>query len=177
MDGCVLCSAGLLDVVSKNTERDSPEVFKTRRKWRVKVRYWIGVASSSHVERGRDGGFAQLCHGKAAPLRRMNVGDWLVYYSPKTDISLWKPLQLFTAIGRVIGENVYQYSMTPDFIPFRRNIEYLECRPIPIHGLLAKLSFIRDPGHWGYPFRTGHVEITEEDFRLIAKAMEAQVDE
>ena len=31
-------------------------------------RYWIGVACREHVGRGVAGGFAQLCHGKAAPL-------------------------------------------------------------------------------------------------------------
>jgi predicted RNA-binding protein len=48
----------------------------------------------------------------------------------------------------------------------------LKCSPLPIHPLIEKLSFIRDPEHWGYLFRTGHIEISEEDFRLIAKDME-----
>ena len=46
------------------------------------VRYWLGVVSRAHVERGVAGGFAQLCHGRAAPLARMQTGDWLIYYSP-----------------------------------------------------------------------------------------------
>ena len=142
----------------------------------MKVRYWIGVASYSHVKQGRAGGFAQLCHGKAAPLRRMSVGDWLVYYSPKTEINGGEPLQMFTDIGRVVGENVYQYPMSPNFLPFRRDVEYLKCKPVHIHSLIPNLSFIRDPGHWGYPFRTGHIEMTEEDFGLIAKAMEVGLD-
>lgn len=49
-------------------------------------RYWIGVVSASHVSRGVQGGFAQLCHGKSAPLQRMRPGDWLIYYSPRTDM-------------------------------------------------------------------------------------------
>jgi len=142
----------------------------------MKVRYWIGVASWSHVKQGRAGGFAQLCHGKAAPLRRMSVGDWLVYYSPKTEINGGESLQMFTDIGRIVEANVYQYPMSPDFLPFRRDVEYLKCKPVHIHSLISKLSFIRDPGHWGYPFRTGHIEMTEEDFGLIAKAMEVGLD-
>ena len=142
----------------------------------MKVGYWIGVASWSHLKRGRAEGFAQLCHGKAAPLRRMSMGDWLVYYSPKTEINGGEPLQMFTAIGRIVGENVYQYPMSPDFRPFRRDVEYLSCRPVHIHSLIAKLAFIRDPRHWGYPFRTGHIEMAEEDFLLIAKAMEVELD-
>ena len=43
---------------------------------------WIAVASAEHVRRGREGGFMQVCHGKAAPLRRIQPGDGVVYYSP-----------------------------------------------------------------------------------------------
>ena len=42
--------------------------------------YWIGVASADHVARGRADGFMQVCHGKAAPLRRIKPGDGVVYY-------------------------------------------------------------------------------------------------
>lgn len=139
------------------------------------TRYWIGVVSLSHVQRGVKGGFAQLCHGKAAPLRRMNVGDWLVYYSPKTDMDSGDPLQSFTAIGKVVGDLVYEYQMTPDFVPYRRDIEYLKCRATAIQPLIPKLSFIKDPQRWGYPFRTGHIEMTKDDFDLIARAMNADV--
>ena len=138
-------------------------------------RYWIGVVSRSHVSRGVLGGFAQLCHGKAAPLKRMKKGDWLVYYSPKEDMEGDTPLQMFTAIGRVVGDSVYEYEMSPDFIPFRRNIHYLESQPASIKPLIKSLSFIKDPIRWGYPFRTGHIEMTEQDFNLIAKAMEAKI--
>ena len=44
------------------------------------TRFWIGVASREHVRLGVAGGFSQLCHGKAHPLKRMAVGDWLIYY-------------------------------------------------------------------------------------------------
>lgn len=72
-----------------------------------KPRYWIGVASRDHVLKGVNGGFAQLCHGKEAPLKKMNVGDWLIYYSSKESFKGNKPYQKFTAIGRVIDDNVY----------------------------------------------------------------------
>lgn len=135
------------------------------------TKYWIGVVSQSHVQRGVEGGFAQLCHGKAGPLKKMNVGDWFVYYSPKTDMTNGEPLQMFTAIGQVVGEDVYTHIMGPDFVPFRRDIKYLKCHPAPIKPLLPYLSFIKDPKCWGYPFRIGHVEMTKEDFLLIAESM------
>ena len=45
-------------------------------------RNWLAVASAEHVEIGRDAGFMQVCHGKATPLRRVQPGDRVVYYSP-----------------------------------------------------------------------------------------------
>jgi len=147
-----------------------------RRATEPSVRYWIGVVSLSHVQRGVAGGFAQLCHGKAAPLRRMGVGDWLMYYSPKTDMSDGEPLQMFTAVGRVTGVAVYQHAMTPEFVPFRRDVAYRKCRPAPIQPLIPQLSFIRDAKRWGYPFRTGHIEVTQRDFQLIAEAMAVRTD-
>lgn len=138
-------------------------------------RYWIGVVSRSHVERGAAGGFAQLCHGKAAPLRRMKAGDWLVYYSPKEDMKGNQPLQAFTAIGRVRDDEVYSFAMSETFVPFRRDVDYLPCQAASIRPLIEDLHFIRDKQRWGYPFRTGQIEIDEHDFRLIASAMGVEV--
>ncbi|WP_225972478.1 EVE domain-containing protein [Ephemeroptericola cinctiostellae] len=140
-------------------------------------RYWIGVVSQSHVQRGVAGGFAQLCHGKAAPLKRMKVDDGLIYYSPKTDMSDGLPLQQFTAIGRVVGEAAYEFAMSESFVPFRRDIAYLPAQPTAIQPLLPHLSFIKDIKHWGYPFRTGHFEICRDDFLCIAAAMCAHWEE
>ena len=140
-------------------------------------RYWIGVVSRSHVENGVKGGFAQLCHGKCAPLKKMNVGDWLVYYSPKTDMANGEPLQMFTAIGRVAGESTYEFKMSDDFIPHRRDIAYIACKSAPIKPLIEHLSFIKDPKKWGFPFKSGQIEMTKQDFHLIANAMQATIDE
>ena len=141
------------------------------------INYWIGVVSLSHVLRGVAGGFAQVGHGKAAPLRRMSKGDWLVYYSPKTDMENGEPLQQFTAIGQVVGESVYEHRMGPDFVPSRLDVKYLKSKQAPIAPLIPELSFIKDPKRWGFPFRRGHIEMTEADFRLIASAMKADVGE
>lgn len=45
-------------------------------------RNWVAVASAEHVRIGRAAGFMQVCHGKAAPLRRIKPGDRVAYYSP-----------------------------------------------------------------------------------------------
>jgi hypothetical protein len=134
-------------------------------------RCWIGVVSKSHVELGVQGGFAQLCHGKYNPLKKMSKGDWLIYYSPRTDYPHGEFLQAFTAIGQVEDESVYPYPMSPAFVPFRRNIRYNPSKQVPIRPLLDKLSFTKGNKNWGYLFRTGHFEINQEDFRTIIKEM------
>ncbi|WP_254551514.1 EVE domain-containing protein [Brevibacillus sp. MS2.2] len=134
-------------------------------------RYWIGVVSASHVKMGVQGGFAQLCHGKSTPLRRMSSNDWLIYYSPRTDLSRGEALQAFTAIGLVADDRVYEYPMSESFMPYRRNIRYLPCREVKITALMEQLTFTRGNRNWGYNFRFGHFEIGFEDFRTIAGAM------
>jgi hypothetical protein len=118
-----------------------------------------------------DGGFAQLCHGKEAPLRRMKPGDWLAYYSPAEAMGGKAPLQAFTAIGRVREGGVYPFAMSETFVPFRRDVEYMPCTAAPIRPLLPELSFIRDKARWGGAFRFGHLQVPEDDFRAIAAAM------
>lgn len=135
------------------------------------MRYWIGVASKEHVARGVAGGFCQLCHGKAQPLKRMEQGDWIIYYSPKEHFGGDEPCQQFTAIGRVISNEVYQFEMAPGFIPFRRDIEFLPAQVTDIRPLIDQLDFIQNKSRWGYAFRFGHIEIPQEDFELIATRM------
>ncbi|WP_335694763.1 EVE domain-containing protein [Neobacillus drentensis] len=139
-------------------------------------RYWIGVVSASHVKLGVLGGFAQLCHGKSGPLKRMCPNDWLIYYSPRTDLAKGEALQAFTAIGQVADERVYEYQMSESFVPFRRNIRYIPCQEVKIADLLEKLSFTRGNRNWGYSFRYGHFEIGRKDFLTIAGAMLGDAD-
>jgi hypothetical protein len=134
-------------------------------------RYWIGVASKEHVKTGEAGGFSQLCHGKAQPLRRMAVGDGLVYYSTKERFGEGTLCQQFTAIGEVVGSEVYPFEMSPGFVPYRRDIRFFDAVDVSIRPLIEHLSFIRDKRHWGYAFRYGHLEIPRADFELIEAEM------
>lgn len=136
-------------------------------------RYWIGVACREHVARGVDGGFAQLCHGKAAPLARMAAGDGLVYYSPQEALGSPRRCQAFTAIGSVCAGAPYRVSMDAHFRPWRRDVAFVAAQAAPIRPLLAQLAFITDPARWGYPLRFGQLQISAADFYLIAAAMQA----
>jgi len=129
------------------------------------------VASKDHVQRGLAGGFIQANHGKATPLKRMQSGDWVVFYSPKIEYDKPEKCQCFTAIVRVVEDEVYQHDMGGGFIPFRRKVQFLPSNDISILPLIDDLSFIKDKTHWGAPFRFGTLQIPEEDFLLIASRM------
>lgn len=135
------------------------------------VKYWMLVASKNHVLRGIQEKIAQACHGKAQPLNRMQVGDGIIYYSPKLEFEKDIPCQEFTAVGFVSGKEVYTYDMGNGFIPFRRNIRYLNANSISIKPFIEKLNFIKNKKQWGYSFRFGAFEISAEDFQLISTAM------
>ena len=42
---------------------------------------WLVIAAAEHVALGLSGGFVQVCHGKHAPLRRLQPGDRVACYS------------------------------------------------------------------------------------------------
>lgn len=135
------------------------------------TRYWIGVVSREHVKIGEAGGFCQLCHGKDAPVRRMAPGDWLIYYSPREEMRGGKPVQVFTAIGKIKPGEPYAHNMGIGFTPTRRDVAYSTAREAPIRPMLDDLSFTANQRNWGMKFRRGVLEIPVEDFDLIANAM------
>ncbi len=136
-----------------------------------KTKYWIVVASKDHVKNGIAEGIAQACHGKTSPLRRMKKGDYILYYSGKMVLGKDEKCQEFTAIGQVKDDEVYQFQMSPDFCPSRRNIEFFSHQDLSILPLINDLEFIQNKKSWGYPFRFGILEINENDFQLISSKM------
>jgi len=130
---------------------------------------WLGVVSRAHVQKGVAGGFAQLCHGKAQPLRRMRRGDWLVYYSPVVEMG-GAVLRAFTAIGEVEGDEIYPYDMGGGFVPFRRNVRYADAREVALEAIKDELKLCAGSG-WGMALRRGHLPLEAADFATIAAAM------
>ncbi len=135
------------------------------------MKYWIIVASKDHLQHGLAGGFIQANHGKAAPLKRMHTGDWVIFYSPKLEFEKSDKLQCFTAICKIVDEDIYQHDMGGGFIPFRRNVQFLPAKDVSVLSLINELTFITDKTHWGAPFRFGTLQIPEQDFLLIANMM------
>lgn len=138
------------------------------------MKYWLGVVSKEHVLIGKTESFAQVCHGKRAPLAKLKKDDWLIYYSPGNKMGK-SDLQAFTAIGRVPDDHVFQFKMFEDFIPFRRKISYLNSKEVMLVSIKSKLNFTQEK-NWGYQLRRGLVELSKEDFVTIANAMEVEVE-
>lgn len=135
------------------------------------TRYWIAAISAEHSRLAMAGGFIQVCHGKRAPLKRMQEGDGLIIYSSREKMGTGATVQMFTAAGRVASGAEYQVQMSSSFLPYRRNVDFLPAKPAAIRPLLDELEFITDKQHWGYPFRFGFFEIGKKDFDLICSKM------
>ena len=134
---------------------------------------WVAVASAEHVTIGRAQGFMQVGHGKGGPLKRLHAGDRIAYYSPVRVFGAKHACQVFTALGVVRDERVYQGTMGDDFKPFRKDADWLAAQEAPIRPLLESLSFTQGKSNWGYTFRFGLLKVTEADMDLIARAMHA----
>ena len=82
------------------------------------ARFWVGVASREHVVAAVRGAFCQLNHGKEAPVRRLQMGDRIVFYTPRERMEGGESLQAFTAAERIVDEVPCQVEQSKDFRPF-----------------------------------------------------------
>lgn len=134
-------------------------------------RFWVNTVSLDHVEAAVRGGFTQADHGADTRVRRLTVGDGIVFYSPRTRLRDGEPVQQFTAAGTVTGEEPYRVTMNEQMRPWRVDVAFDATHPVDAKPLVSRLSFIADPAHWGLPFRRGMFVIPEADYRLIVGEM------
>ena len=139
---------------------------------------WIAVASAEHARRGRDGwqgaqGFMQVCHGKLAPIRRVQPGDRVAYYAPTVTMGGADKCQSFISIGRVRQGAPYAFDMGEGFVPYRRDVDYLSACEASILPLIDHFEFVENRLRWGYKFRFGLFVVSDHDMALIARAMGA----
>ena len=118
-----------------------------------------------------EGGFCQLNHGKEAPLRKLQPGDYIVYYAPREKMRSGDPVQAFVALGEILPGDPYQVDAAADFRPFRQAVRYYEGDEARIRPLLPKLSFTRGRDSSGQAFRRGIFQIEAHDLQVIADAM------
>ena len=134
-------------------------------------RDWIAVACAEHVRRGVERGIMQVCHSKAAPLRRIAPGDRVAYYSPTEAFGGSGRLQCFTAFGIVAEGEIVQADQGGGFQPFRRPVRYRAARPVPIRRLLGQPGFaLAGPG-WGARLRFGLLAVDAASMDMTAAAM------
>ncbi|MES2282540.1 MAG: EVE domain-containing protein [Pseudomonadota bacterium] len=136
---------------------------------------WIAVASAEHARLGRHSipGFMQVNHGKLAPLKRIQPGDLVAYYSPSVVRGVKDAFQSFVSIGVVQPGQPYTGDMGNGFVPYRRDVAYVQSKEASILPLLDDLEFVEDRQRWGYKFRFGLFQVSDHDMRLIARVMQA----
>ena len=135
------------------------------------MKAWLGVVSRAHVQRGVAGGFAQVCHGKAQPLRRMKTGDWLVYYSPTVEMG-GDALRAFTAVGQLEDDEVFPYDMGGGFVPFRRRVRYVRATEVKLDTVKERLELCSGAS-WGVALRRGLLPLANGDLDTLVTAMVA----
>jgi hypothetical protein len=137
---------------------------------------WIGVADNEQVFVGVKGGLAQLAHGRKIPLQGLNEADWLIDHSPRSPANDEEGCQCFTAIDRIAREAAYLVNSGDGFFRNRPEADLELCAEASILPLTGTFSLIENRKSWQYAFRLGHLEISEEDFELLAEVMGLDVD-
>lgn len=143
------------------------------------ITFWMGVACAEHAITGREGGFAQLGHGKHTAVKSLKRGDWIVYYSPKEKLGAGSTVQAFTTIGQVTSDAPYQVTQSAGFHPFRVDVNYVkDAARAQIHPLLEKLDLTRGRGTgWGIVMRRSKTKLSHHDMQIIAVAMSLHPDQ
>ncbi len=135
-------------------------------------KYWIGVASKEHVDKGVKDGFMQLCHGRHRPLSKIKKGDRILYYSPNKVFGKRDNLKSFTAVGKVVDNNIYKVKIDDTFEAWRKDVEFdKEIKSVKIKPIIEDLSFIENKEKWGVYFRSGVKEISKTDYEVIYNKM------
>ena len=131
------------------------------------MKCWVSVVSKEHALRGIAGGFMQACHGKAAPLKRMKPGDLFMFYCPAMTMGGTEKVQRFLSLGTVKNKEAYQFEMSPDFHPFRRDIEFIPGSASLESALISSLKDLSIKSK----LRFGFFDLPEADFISIVSSM------
>lgn len=137
------------------------------------MNYFVACVSKDHVVAGVLGEYLQS--KDAAPLKRMDRGDLVVFYSEGTLFRAGERLQAFTAIGRVADGAPHQVTVTPVFKPWRCRMEFIGAEEAPIAPIVEQLSFVSDKTTLAMPAKRGLFEVSVDDFMIVANAMKADL--
>ena len=131
----------------------------------------LGIAERIHAELCKEAGVVVLGIDGPSGVRKLNPGDKVVYYSPKTAPD-GEVLRSFTSIGEVVGEGEYERDLGAGRLLWVRDAAWAENpKEVSIYDLLERLSWIKKPKNWGFYMRGSHRQIPFEDYAVIAEAM------
>ena len=133
--------------------------------------YWVSKAAQEHVNVVRDKNYTQINMGPRAPLEKMNIGDWILYYSPTIYYEQEDPIsEQFTGISCVTDKRIYpQGGQFPD--RWRRNVEFFNCAPMHAHKFIGKVNFLPIEEDWKAILEQPVFQIEQQDFITIAKTI------
>lgn len=136
---------------------------------------WIAVAAAEHVAAGAREGIFACSHGDGRAAGRPAEGDRFAYYAPREGLNAGAPVQVFVALGRILDAAPSPHRMMGLDLMVRRASYEIEARA-PVRPLLPRLSFVKDPVHWGMAFRRGLFAVSGEDFARIEAALREAAD-
>lgn len=141
--------------------------------------YWLGIAVGDYIQLGVDGGYAQLSNGRINEISALQKGDWLIYYANKKSTFQATFIQRFVALGQVTSDAPYGVEINESLTQYRHDMDYVEgAEPVSIRPLLPQLSFTSRLGRrWGMALRRNILSLSEEDFKVIAAAMNANISD
>jgi hypothetical protein len=126
------------------------------------MKHWLAIISLEHARIAASSGFLQVCHGKAAPLRRTSAGDEFFIYSPKTGMGSGDSIMAITYRGIFDDDHVYQVEQAPGFKPFRKDVTFdRNFQPVSIRAIVG--MELTANANWGLIVRRGFVELSAAD--------------
>ncbi len=137
----------------------------------MKQQYWICNAALEHVNIVKKKGYTQINMGPRKPLANMNVGDWIIYYSPTINFEDSIPTcQKFTGIAVIRDTKIYpQGNQQPDH--WRRNVEFFDCNHHHPQDFFGKVSFLSEHCNWIQILNQPIFSISRDDFAIIAQTI------
>ncbi len=133
-------------------------------------RYYLCTASLDH---SKDAQEREICFlGTSEDIAaEADDGDGIVIYTPTSEYKSGDPVQKFTAIGRIEGEDIISDPIDNGRL-FARRVDYrTSARDADVRPLLSELDFVEDEDNWGVYFRNPKRGISEADWCTIAHAM------
>lgn len=129
--------------------------------------YWVTNAAQEHVNLVRQKGYTQLNMGPREPLKKMNQGDWIIYYSPTVLFQCPDTAcHTFTAISCLTDNHIYQQPTNHE--RWRRNVQYFECKPHHVQHFHHSVDFMKQYEDWLDALLEPIFEISRNDFATIA---------